>query len=82
MNTTESQSATYSERILEELLKISAANQVGMFEAAAEYCETHDLEESDFLKHLDKNAVEQIRASAIREGKVRKCVAKPVRVVL
>lgn len=70
---------SYSEKVLEELIELSKELNVGLFEATGEYCTRYDLDEYEFIKNLDKNAVEQIKTSAINSGAVRKCVetAKP-----
>lgn len=69
--------SSFSENMLEELQKISEELRISLFEAAGEYCIQHDLDEYDFIKKLDQNAVEQIKASAMTTGAVRKCVEKP-----
>lgn len=68
--------SSFSENILNELQRISEELRIGLFEAAGEYCTEHDLDEFDFIKKLDQNAIDQIKFSAINSGAVRKCVEK------
>lgn len=68
---------SYSENVLGELIRRAQLSRCGLFEAAADYCEEHDLEPEEFMAGLDKNAFEQIKASAINDRKVRRCVQEP-----
>lgn len=63
-----------SEKILEELLTLAERNGVGLFEAAADYCDEHDLDQSDFISTLDTATISMLKASAVKERKVRRCV--------
>ena len=63
-----------SEKILEEIIAISLKNRTGIFEAAADYCVEHDLEQSDFIGNLDNTAIEMLKADAMSKRKVRQCV--------
>lgn len=53
---------------------IAKQNRTGLFEAAADYCDDHDLDQSEFISSLDSAAIEMIKADALKERKVRKCV--------
>ncbi len=68
---------TYSEQILEELIAIARRDQSNLFEAAADYCEDHDLDQVEFIKSLDDVVVQRIKMSAMDERKVRRCVQEP-----
>lgn len=65
---------SYSEKILEELVRIAEANRTGLLEAASDYCTEHDLEELEFIQGLDSYVIERLKLDAITEGKVRKCL--------
>lgn len=65
-----------SETILSRLIDISNKNNCDLIEASVIFCEEADISESDFIEKLDQNLIEQLRYSAIVNGKVRKCVAK------
>lgn len=66
-----------SERILEELVNLAATNKIGLFEAAADYCDMHDLEQTDFISSLDPFVIERLKADAVSTRKVRRCVQRP-----
>lgn len=74
---TTTQTTSFSERIIVELQAIAERNRTGIFEACGDYCEENDLDESELISHLDKNAVEMLKQAAIDEGRVRKCVSGP-----
>lgn len=63
-----------SEKILEEIIGIAHRNRTGLFEAAADYCEEHDLEQGEFIASLDNATIEMLKADAVKERKVRQCV--------
>lgn len=67
-----------SEKILEELINIATTNRTGLFEAAADYCDEHDLDQNEFIGTLDSATIEMIKADAVRERKVRQCVQPKV----
>lgn len=67
----------YSEKILAELVLIAERNNTGLFEAASDYCEEHDLEQSEFIETLDPVIIQRLKEDAVRERKVRRCVQKP-----
>lgn len=68
---------TYSEKILFELLEICKRDQSSLFEAAADYCEEHDIDQTEFISSLDDVVIQRIRLSAVDERKVRRCVQGP-----
>ena len=68
---------TYSEQILEELIAIARRDRSNLFEAAADYCDEHDLDQAEFIKSLDDVVVQRIKMSAMDERKVRRCVQEP-----
>lgn len=68
---------SYSEKILAELIGIADKNKTGLFEAAADYCETHDLDPTEFVETLDPVIIQRLREDAARERKVRRCIQKP-----
>jgi hypothetical protein len=70
---------SYSERILAELVTIADKNRTGLFEAAADYCEEHDLEQGEFIATLDPIIIQRLREDAVRERKVRRCVQRPAK---
>lgn len=63
-----------SEKILEDILTLARQNNTGLFEAAADYCDEHDLDQGEFISTLDGAAIEMLKADAMKERKVRKCV--------
>lgn len=63
-----------SEKILEELIELARRNRTGLFEAAADYCDEHDLEQDDFISSLDAASIDMLKADALKERKVRRCV--------
>jgi hypothetical protein len=65
---------TYSEQILEELIKIADENRSGLLEAASDYCVENDLDEVEFISGLDPFVILRLKEDAVSEGKVRKCV--------
>lgn len=67
----------YSEKILAELVTLAAKNRTSLFEAASDYCEEHDIEQEEFISSLDKVVIERLKADAINERKVRRCVQSP-----
>lgn len=69
--------ASMSEVILAQLVDISRTLQCSLFEAASTYCETNDIEQEAFVQILDKQVIERIKASAVEERKVRKCIQEP-----
>ena len=70
--------SSYSETVLQELVSLAQKNRCGLFEAASDYCEEHDIDQAEFISSLDKHAIEQLRVSAVQERKVRRCVQPPV----
>lgn len=68
---------SYSEKILEELVRIADENGSGLFEAASDYCELHDLEQEEFVATLDPIIIQRLKEDAARERKIRRCVQKP-----
>ena len=64
----------YSERILEELLRMAERDKGTLFDAATQYCTEHDIDEEKFIKSLDPVAILRIKKSAIEDRKVRRCV--------
>lgn len=68
---------TYSEQILEELVAIARRDNSNLFEAAADYCESHDLDQVEFISSLDDVVVQRLKMSAVDERKVRRCVQQP-----
>lgn len=67
-----------SEKILEELILLAERNRTGLFEAASDYCTEHDLDQVEFISGLDNATIEMLKADAVRERKVRRCVQPPV----
>lgn len=65
---------TYSEQILEELIRLAEANKTGLLEAASDYCVENDLDEFEFISGLDSFVITRLKEDAVSEGKVRKCV--------
>lgn len=66
-----------TESLLIRLMEISKKNDdCDLIEAAVIFCEEQDLSDLEFMKKLDTNIIEQLKYSAIKSGKVRKCVAK------
>lgn len=63
-----------SEKILEELMLVAQRNRTGLFEAAADYCDEHDLDQDEFIASLDSATIEMLKADAMKERKVRRCV--------
>ena len=70
---------SYSEKILEELMRIAEKNNTGLFEAASDYCEEHDLDQEEFIETLDPIIIQRLKEDAVRERKVRRCVQKPAK---
>ncbi|USV41131.1 late-transcription coactivator [Xanthomonas phage BUDD] len=70
---------SYSEKILEELMIRSKRDNIGLFEAASDYCEEHDLEQSEFVDTLDPVIIQRLKEDAARERKIRRCIQKPSR---
>lgn len=68
---------SYSEKILAELVSIADKNHTGLFEAAADYCDEHDLDQVEFIATLDPIIIQRLREDAVRERKIRRCVQKP-----
>lgn len=68
---------SYSEKILEELMRLAEANRTGLFEAAADYCDDHDLDQEEFIETLDSVIIQRLKADAISERRIRKCIQKP-----
>lgn len=69
---------SYSEDILNELMKIASTSKVGLFEAAADYCEQHDIDPEEFIASLDKVIIDRLRSDAVAQRKVRRCVQPPM----
>ena len=69
----------YSEEILIELVRLAKANDTGLFEAASDYCELHDIDQADFVATLDPVIIQRLREDAAQERKIRRCVQKPTR---
>ena len=67
----------YSEKILAELISLAEKNNTGLFEAASDYCEQHDLDQVEFVETLDPVIILRLKEDAARERKIRKCVQKP-----
>lgn len=65
----------HSERVLKRLSEIMDEHDFDIIEACALFCEEHDLDHYEFIKSLDKSAIEQIKYKAIEGNRVRKCVA-------
>lgn len=70
---------SYSEKILEELMRLAEANRTGLFEAAADYCDDHDLDQEEFIETLDSVIIQRLKADAISERRIRKCIQKPIK---
>lgn len=68
---------SYSEKILAELISIADKNKTGLFEAASDYCETHDLDPIEFVETLDPVVIQRLKEDAARERKIRRCIQKP-----
>lgn len=67
---------SFSEDILVHLKKIADDDGLNLFEAAAQYCELHDIDPDELIESLDSGAVAQIKAAALVGNHVRKCVHK------
>lgn len=68
---------SYSEKILEELMQRADRDNIGLFEAASDYCEEHDLDQEEFVDTLDPVIIQRLKEDAARERKIRRCVQKP-----
>ena len=68
----------YSESVLKELITISESSKCSLFEAAAEYCESHEIDQEDFISSLDKNVIDRLKMSAVEQRMIRKCVQPPI----
>lgn len=68
---------SYSEKILEELIRIAEKNKTGLFEAASDYCDEHDLDQEEFIDTLDPIIIQRLKEDAVKERKVRRCIQKP-----
>jgi hypothetical protein len=67
---------SFSEDLLVHLKTIADADRINIFEAAAQYCESHDIDADELIESLDAGAVAQIKAAALQGNHVRKCVHK------
>lgn len=67
---------SFSEDLLIHLKEIASDTGINLFEATAEYCESHDIDPDELIESLDAGAVAQIKASALQGNHVRKCVHK------
>lgn len=72
----------YSEKVLKELIVISQTNQCGLFDAATQYCEDHDIDPVEFITALDKNVIERLKVNAVEERMVRRCVHPPIQTLV
>ena len=70
---------SYSEKILEELMRLADKNRTGLFEAAADYCDEHDIDQEEFIETLDPVIIQRLKADAISERRVRRCIQKPIK---
>lgn len=66
---------SYSEKAFLRIRQIAAEQETDIVEAAALFCEEHDLDAGDFVRMCDKNIVEHLRVAAVDARKVRRCVA-------
>lgn len=69
--------ASYSERVLDEVLTIKHKHACSLFDATVIYCAEHELDVEDLAEYLDETAKELLRQSALEERMVRKCVMEP-----
>lgn len=67
---------SFSEDLLAHLKDLAQKDSLNLFEAAAQYCEAHDIDADELIESLDAGAVAQIKAAALQGNHVRKCVHK------
>lgn len=67
---------SYSENVLEEVIKISQRDGSNLFEALATFCEEHGEDPEELVENLDKGVIEQIKVAAAKGRHVRKSVYK------
>lgn len=65
-----------SEKIMIKLLEIQNNANVGLFEAAALFCEDMDIDPGDFKSMLDDTTLERLKLDAIECNKVQKRFGK------
>lgn len=65
----------HSEKVLSRLSEIIEEQGLDIIEACAVFCDENDLDPVDFVKSLDKPAIEKLKYEAIKANRVRRCVA-------
>lgn len=65
----------HSEKVLNRLAEIIEQQDLDIIEACAAFCNENDLDPTDFIKSLDKAAIEKLKYEAIKANRVRRCVA-------
>jgi len=67
---------SFSEDLLAHLKSVAEHDGINLFEAAAQYCDDHDIDADELIESLDAGAISQIKAAALQGNHVRKCVHK------
>lgn len=65
----------YSEKVLSRVHEIMGLQDCDMIEALGVFCQENDLDPEELVGSLDKAAKNQLRYDAIKNNRVRKCVA-------
>lgn len=65
----------FSESVLIRVHDIMVAQQCDMIEALSVFCQENDIDPDEIVHALDKAAIVQLKYDAIKNNRVRKCVA-------
>lgn len=65
----------YSEKVLSRVHEIMEQQDCDMIEALGVFCQENDMDPDELVGSLDKAALVQLRYDAIKNNRVRKCVA-------
>lgn len=63
-----------SEQLHECLVEIMNETGQNIFDAALDFCETHDIEIDELVKQCDSSIVDRIKQCAISENMIRRSV--------
>jgi hypothetical protein len=65
----------FSEKVLSRVHEIMDHDKCDMIEALGVFCQENDMDPDDLVHSLDKSAIKQLKYDAIKNRRVRQCVA-------
>lgn len=65
----------HSEKVFNRLVEIQREHDCDLVESVVIFCDENDMDPADLVKTLDKNLIQELKYTAVKNNRVRRCVA-------